>query len=366
MSSSNLTRTKVFISYSHRDAKWLARIETHLKPLKRKYEIDIWSDTKIKPGSNWKEEIAKAIKAAKVAILLVSADFLSSDFIASNELPPLLSAAEKEGALILPVILSPSYFSKTETLSQFQAVNDPSRPVINISKNEQEKLFVKLAEEVEASFISAFPTEKLQNRVVTTSNKTDIDARIENLLAMFPDIRTSLKCVAPGSSQKKILLVGAFAVGKTSLVQRFVDSIYSDKYHTTVAVKIDKKLVEVHGRQVLLLIWDTVGDNEVSEIRRSHFRGAEGYLLVADGTRLSTVKTAIKIHQAVVDICGSIPFVFLVNKSDLLDEWELDVDDSFFNRLLVEKGWHGEMTSAKSGFGVEEAFIRLTEKMIVP
>jgi inactive STAND/TIR domain len=143
-------RGAVFISYSHQDAEWLERLLVHLKPLIREYKIQIWDDTKLKAGEKWRPEIDRAIKAAKVAVLLVSADFLASDFIAANELPPLLRAAEEEGATILPVILSPSRFTRTRDLAQFQAVNDPARPLIKLSKGEQEEVFVRVAEAIEA------------------------------------------------------------------------------------------------------------------------------------------------------------------------------------------------------------------------
>lgn len=133
-------RTKVFISYSHHDADWMERVRVHLKPLERDYKIDIWDDSKIQAGSKWREEIQRAIRSAKVALLIVSADFLASDFVANNELPPLLDAVEKEGAVILPLIVSPCRFKSTKNLSQFQAVNDPSRALINMTKGEQEEV----------------------------------------------------------------------------------------------------------------------------------------------------------------------------------------------------------------------------------
>lgn len=151
MTTQSSKRTKVFISYSHQDAEWLRRLRVHLKPLERDHRIDIWDDTRIRPGSKWREEIRQALTATKVAVLLVSADFLASDFIATDELPPLLSAAEDEGAVILPVILSPSRFLKTPSLAQFQAVNNPSRPLIGMTKDEQEAVLVNVSEAIEAS-----------------------------------------------------------------------------------------------------------------------------------------------------------------------------------------------------------------------
>lgn len=141
-------RTQVFISYSHQDAVWLKRLQTHLAPLKRKGAIDYWDDTRIQPGARWREEITQALATAKVAVLLVSADFLASDFIATNELPPLLVAAQQARARIFPVIVSPCGY-KHSLLEPFQAVNDPSKPLIQLSKATREAIFVKLTEAIE-------------------------------------------------------------------------------------------------------------------------------------------------------------------------------------------------------------------------
>jgi hypothetical protein len=147
--TSHSKRVKVFVSYSHCDESWLKRLRVHLKPLERDYSLDIWDDSKIIAGSRWRDEIDLAIQSAKVAVLLISADFLASDFIINNELPPLLDAARKDGAVIMPLILSPSRFKSTETIAQFQAVNDPSRPLLTLSKAKQEEILVKMSEDIE-------------------------------------------------------------------------------------------------------------------------------------------------------------------------------------------------------------------------
>jgi hypothetical protein len=148
MSPRKRRRTKFLISYSHQDSAWLERLRVHLKPLERDYGAEIWDDTKIQTGSKWREEIRRALESARVAILLVSADFLGSDFIANDELPPLLKAAEEDGTFILPLILSPSGFKRHEALSEFQAFNDPSKPLVSMSRGEQEAVFEKVAEHV--------------------------------------------------------------------------------------------------------------------------------------------------------------------------------------------------------------------------
>lgn len=153
--SDSMLRNKVFISYSHRDKRWLDRLQVHLKPLERKGLVERWDDTRIEPGSNWQEEIRQALAATKVAVLLISADFLASDYIAEHELPPLLEAAERDGATILPVIVSPSLFQDTPELSRFQAVNDPTRPLVALPPGEQEQTFLKVARTI----LGKFPDE---------------------------------------------------------------------------------------------------------------------------------------------------------------------------------------------------------------
>ena len=145
MSDQNL----VFVSYSHADVRWLERLRLHLKPLERLGTISLWDDTRIKPGTAWRQEIRRALERARVAVLLVSADFLASDFIETDELPSLLKAAEERGTVILPVIVKPCRFEQTEGLAHFQAVNKPSEPLVALRQARREDLFVKLSKRIE-------------------------------------------------------------------------------------------------------------------------------------------------------------------------------------------------------------------------
>jgi hypothetical protein len=149
-----MKREKVFVSYSHRDKEWLDRLQTHLRPLEREGLIERWDDTRIEAGLQWHEEIRSALASSKVAVLLVSADFLASEFIATEELPSLLASAEAQGLVILPMIISPSRFDKTP-LARFQSVNSPSRPLAGLSTNEQEAMFVQMANAVERAIGSS-------------------------------------------------------------------------------------------------------------------------------------------------------------------------------------------------------------------
>jgi nucleoside 2-deoxyribosyltransferase len=136
----------IFVSYSHCDTEYLERLKIHLKPFEKKGQIDLWIDTKIKAGEKWKEKINSALDKSVIAILLISADFLASDFIVDNELPPLLKAAEEKGKVILPIILKPCRFTSEEHLSKFQAINDPKFPLSKLSENDKEETYVKVAD----------------------------------------------------------------------------------------------------------------------------------------------------------------------------------------------------------------------------
>jgi small GTP-binding protein len=159
--------------------------------------------------------------------------------------------------------------------------------------------------------------------------------------------------------QKKICMLGGFAVGKTSLVARFVHSIFSDKYLTTLGVKIDKKTVDLGNGHVDLILWDIHGEDELQKINMSYLRGAAGYLLVMDGTRRTTVDTALAVHESAQRLIGPVPVVIAINKADLADCWDVD------ERTLEPLGYPVVKTSAKTGAEVEATFLRLARDVMV-
>lgn len=158
--SGTLVPKPVFVGYSHKDAAYLERVHVHLAPLRRMNLIEPWSDKAIKAGDDWQDAIRGALARVQVAVLLISADFLASDFIATNELPPLLQAAKDRGVLILPVIVKPSRFLRDSALSRFQAVNDPTRPLSGLSEHEREMVFADLAARIEAATEFQSPTPR--------------------------------------------------------------------------------------------------------------------------------------------------------------------------------------------------------------
>ena len=162
--------------------------------------------------------------------------------------------------------------------------------------------------------------------------------------------------------QKKIALLGVPGVGKTSLVRRFVQSLFDDKYLTTIGVKVDKKQLNVAGQEMMLMMWDVAGAEEHFAIPSSYIRGAAGYLLVADGTRPDTLERGLDIVAQVDGEIAQLPFVLVLNKADLVDEWRIQDADIAAARLSCPI----LRTSAKTGTGVEEAFLELARLLLAP
>ena len=156
-------------------------------------------------------------------------------------------------------------------------------------------------------------------------------------------------------------MLGAFAVGKTSLVARFVHSTFSEKYLTTIGVKIDRHECTLDDQLVNLVLWDIHGEDELRKVRVSYLRGMSGYLLVADGTRPETLETAEQLHQLSQSTVGDVPFLLLINKSDLREEWKITPEQI---QKFVDAGWHVEETSAKEDDNVKPVFERLARTML--
>ena len=150
-------------------------------------------------------------------------------------------------------------------------------------------------------------------------------------------------------------------MGKTSLVKHFVHSIFSEKYHITIGVKIDKKIVTIDDQDIKLMLWDIAGEEEHFAIPTSYLKGSDGLLLVVDGTRSTSYDQAIDIQRRTQEAISEVPFVIVLNKNDLVDEWQMgeDIMDDMRQKdcLMIE-------TSAKLGTGVEEAFNALVQKIL--
>lgn len=161
--------------------------------------------------------------------------------------------------------------------------------------------------------------------------------------------------------QKKICMLGGFAVGKTSLVRRFVSNVFSDQYQTTIGVTVEKKCVTVDGQEVLLVLWDLYGEDEFQRVRDSYLRGSSGYIVVMDGTRKDTLQTALALQETAMNTVGPVPFVSIINKADVRSEWE--IDERVIEQLR-DRNWTVLFGSAKLGQGVDELFLNLATQMV--
>ena len=157
----------------------------------------------------------------------------------------------------------------------------------------------------------------------------------------------------------KVCMIGATSVGKTSLVARYVSSIFSETYRTTIGVRIETRRVERPAGTSELVLWDLSGEDEFQSVRSAYLRGAAGYLIVVDGTRRDTLDTALSLQakaQAQATT-GDVPFVIALNKADRVADWDVDA------KTLKERESSVVRTSAKTGEGVEDAFNRLVDAM---
>jgi len=140
----------VFISYCHRDAEWLIKLKMFLRPLEDQGLLQVWDDTEIKPGALWADEVKRALQGARVAVFLVTQDFLNSDFIREKEIPVLLKSAEDRGCLIFWIAVSASTVADSE-IARFQAANNPQQPLDSLPPSEQNRVMKDVYDRMKAA-----------------------------------------------------------------------------------------------------------------------------------------------------------------------------------------------------------------------
>lgn len=156
-------------------------------------------------------------------------------------------------------------------------------------------------------------------------------------------------------------MLGSFGVGKTSLTRRFVDDSFSEKYLTTIGVKIEEKAIEVDGSFITLVIWDIHGQDEFETVGSSYIRSSAGVFLVSDLTRLHTVDTALQLYEMSLEQLQDAYYVALFNKADLVESFD---EAEFAQSKFKELGIPVFFTSAKKGNGVNEAFSTMARNFI--
>lgn len=160
--------------------------------------------------------------------------------------------------------------------------------------------------------------------------------------------------------QKKICLLGASSVGKTSLVKQFVSGIFDEKYLTTIGVKIDKKIVKIEDDQIQLMLWDIEGCDKYNVFQERYLRGASAYIIVVDQTRTSSLLEGIDIHTLARNV-SNCPAVLVINKNDLAPAWNLEDEENKIYRNTFDLQFN---TSAKTGHGVDEMFSAIAELIL--
>lgn len=161
--------------------------------------------------------------------------------------------------------------------------------------------------------------------------------------------------------QKKVCMLGSFAVGKTSLVRRYVESVFSENYVTTIGVKIDKKTLSVNDVDLALVLWDVYGEDNYKSVLPSYLRGMAAYILVIDPSRPATFESAENLHSLVLETLGHKPFVLVLNKSDIKSDWE--INKTILDQLS-ELALATIETSAKNDIGVDEIYQTIGRSLV--
>ncbi|SEL76359.1 small GTP-binding protein domain-containing protein [Colwellia chukchiensis] len=160
--------------------------------------------------------------------------------------------------------------------------------------------------------------------------------------------------------QKKICLLGASSVGKTSLVKQFVDGIFNEKYLTTIGVKVDRKTLSIANTELNFMLWDMEGNDSYNVFQERYLRGAAGYIIVVDQTRASSLHEGIDIHTLARQVT-TCPAILAVNKNDLPATWHFDDSEYENYKRLFDLNFS---TSAKTGSNVEEMFSALASLLL--
>jgi tetratricopeptide (TPR) repeat protein len=226
-------RDKVFISYSHKDKKWLNELQVHLSPVTRTGKVDVWDDNKIGIGTRWRNEIETALNFAKVVVLLLSGNFLSSTFISEYELPAALTAMETEGVFIVPVVLRPFKCRDDDnTLSEFQSVNPPDKTLSEMEIPERDRCWIKVVDEILADLklplkVPAAKPSSISDLQPSASQEPALP-KLDSIPAVgvFFDREKPLSEVRKFVDEKAhrlVVLSGPYGVGKTRLAAKFAE-----------------------------------------------------------------------------------------------------------------------------------------------
>jgi len=333
---------RIFISYRRADSRVSSgRIYAWLS---ERLEGRVFMDVEgIPPGDNFVKAIRGEIERSTLLLAIIGKDWCTAagedgafrldqreDFVRREIL-----AAINNGVRIVPVLVNGA------TMPQENDLPASLRPLVRLNA-------ISIEDE---SF------EDGMKHLLDVARHSAIMSERRGSEQPLPKPRAQLAML-----KKKICLLGAAGVGKTSLVSRYVHNLFAQSYISSVGVAISRKDVRIGERETSLMIWDMAGEETGSPINRSHIRGANGLILVADGCSSASLETAISIRQLCLTELGSRPAVLIVNKVDLHEEWQVDIKSlSAFER----SGLVTFTTSAKTGKGVEEMFSHIARTMLI-
>lgn len=288
----------LFISYSHKDKKWLGDIHTHLKPLVRRGMI-LWDDTHLSPGAVWQDEIDHAIRNCSAALLLVTPDFLASDFITSNELGPLLRRRHSENLPILWIHVRPSLYEKTIIVA-LQATHDISRPLSSLSKSIREATIANICRAID---MAVGPTEDLDESTSPSRSEYtlilsgELDELILGQLRFITGDPTltivklhhgSIQLVLEGTVEGFDLLQAAFASGELErIINRTAHALYLVDQHREQSVTQASNNFRLKLTEMLTPVQRKVFDGIVSG---KSYKGIAREMAIAEGT--------VRVHAA--------------------------------------------------------------------
>ena len=298
----------------------------------------------IEPGENFHEALRREIDAADVMLVIIGKEWaFAEDADGMNRLDKPRDVVRREIAIglesdvrVVPVLVSGAEMP--------QAIHLPAA-------------LVKLTN------LNAFPVNEETFEEDMTRLAEYLRKWTAELLTADPQERTDVQEIRPRMIQKKVCMLGSFGVGKTSLVSRYVRSIFSDKYLTTLGVKVDKKVIALGDSEITLMLWDIAGEEKGSPTKLHYLRGASGIFLVADGHK-SSLRTALDLRERVRDELGPVPCVLAANKIDLCKEswsWEYTLEE--LDERTENLGLIPFTTSALTGTGVDLAFEYLARQM---
>ena len=349
-----MAQPRVFVSYSHRDSGVLESLLPFLTTLESERLADIWSDERLRPGDQWRRELDAALDAATMAILLISQQFLASEFVREHELPRILSRQEERRLTVLPVFVSPSTASSSSitfrtadgterqiVLSDFQGFGTPQRTLREMSRAKRERCFVALSERIrELSRVAAPAIETASTSPTPERAKPDVQlAEPERIVGEAPDRPERFHGRTPhvkevgeylaSTSVRLVSLIGPSGIGKTALAAQLLSEIEANRWPADLAVARVDGIAYLSTRR------------EGISLERIYFAAAR----MLGGERRATLERdwnkdqltiADKIQRLLDALRDGFYVILLDHLEDLLDGSGRITDDGI--RLLVERG----------------------------